>query len=952
MRLFYFVAVFVFLLLINHQLFSSVKPTQSGSGSFSVDFPLYMFSEELLTIEDPAPQLSSEGKIPVIMVHGWNFIGKPSAPGTGFWDPHLNFLLNDPEMRKYFKPYYVKYWSNAVSINVLGGLLRDKIQLAGLHEKPFILIAHSMGGLVSRSLMNEHVFTAGNYAGTTCGDLVKLLVTLGSPHHGSPMANGPARDEKVNFFLKLYMSAIESYVFSETKYNEVNRSDLRWDNYDNLLNYTKYPAERNDWLVNLNTQTIYDPKTICYAATVTGAFKLPPYNTTEDQYQLGAYVQKESLGLDNDGIAPYKSAIFEGHTPKKIRFFNEYNHADIARGKGTETTLFTSVKEDFLEVVPPQIIWPTEAGIILKHSEIKEIRWDAPSSVQTVNIYLSGDHGQTFTKLAENIDASLGLYQWTVPDTNSTQCIIRITKASDEREFTQSLNPFVIYHNLLTFEKPVFRDYFAPNKVNTISWSQKGIAEKVKITYRDSRSGFEKVITEEFAVGQQVNNFNWETDHSIPPTDSAQIIIEMVGLEIYGDTEDYTFRSVPFMMLDIPQITVIDPSSFPSDFDGTEGEKMVVGTYYPIRWQTEGEIKFIKISLCDPAKNVINEIRRKNHAPGLHSAGSTSWKVPALFGDQFYLLFEAGLNDSTITASAYSTYPFRINKQSAITSPDDSAKDVALLPCISAGNLDGSAYYFEIVDSTTSGALYSQTFSSETPEFCFSNRIEYELSAGTSYKLTAWAMFGSIKSYPAQLFFKTGEIGPSLFQAISPVDGDTLWDDSVKFSWNRSVGAEEYFFELFDKNHVLFSEALGRADTLFSVDMDKNGYADTLFWKVTASNNFGEKSVQDYFFNKDHTDISWLADNKSSFGLVCHPNPVNDRAVFQFSLPERGEVYAVKLVVYNLTGQKISVLLNGKISSGSHQISWNPAAEKNSKGIFFTELNVDGVKEVVKMRVE
>jgi len=522
MRSFFAFPVFFFFLLIYQPLFSSVTSLEVDSDSFSVDMPVYEFAEDLLTIEDPAPQLSSEGKIPVIMVHGWSFNGKPAPPGTGYWDFHLNFLLNDPEMRKYFKPYYVKYWSNAVTINELGGLLRDKIQLAGLHEKPFILIAHSMGGLVSRSFMNEQVFTSGNYAGTTCGELVKLLITLGTPHHGSPMANGPARDEKVNFFLKLYMSAIESFVFSETKYNEVNRSDLRWDNYDDLLNYAKYPAERNNWLTNINSRTRFDSKLICYGAIVTGVFKLPPYNTTEDQYQVGSYVQKESLGLDNDGIAPYKSAIFEGHTPKKIRFFNEYNHADIAKGKGNETILFTSVKEDFLEVVPPQIIWPSEAGIVLKHNEIKEIRWDAPSSVQTVNIYFSGDNGQTFTKLAENVDASLRLYQWAVPDTNLTQCFVRITKATDEREYTQSDQPFTIYHNRLSFEKPLARSYFVPDKINPIVWSQFGIANKVKITYRDLKNGFERVIVDDFAVTQQQNTFNWETDHSIPPTNRPQ----------------------------------------------------------------------------------------------------------------------------------------------------------------------------------------------------------------------------------------------------------------------------------------------------------------------------------------------------------------------------------------------------------------------------------------------
>jgi hypothetical protein len=101
-----------------------------------------------------------------------------------------------------------------------------------------------MGGLVSRSFMNEYKYTSGKYIDKKCGENVRLLITLGTPHHGSPMANGPARDNEVDFMMKLTLSTVESMAFKDVKYNEVNRSDLRWDNYDNLLDYNKYPGEK------------------------------------------------------------------------------------------------------------------------------------------------------------------------------------------------------------------------------------------------------------------------------------------------------------------------------------------------------------------------------------------------------------------------------------------------------------------------------------------------------------------------------------------------------------------------------------------------------------------------------------------------------------------------------------------------------------------------------------
>ena len=146
--------------------------------------------DNLLEIEDASPGISLEGRIPLLLIHGWNYDGKPSPPATGQWNNFLNYLLNDPELREFYKPYFVKYWSNSISVNTIAGLLRDRVQQAGFHEKEIVIIAHSMGGLVSRSFMNEYTYTSGRFNGKKCGENVRLLITLGTPHHGSPMANG------------------------------------------------------------------------------------------------------------------------------------------------------------------------------------------------------------------------------------------------------------------------------------------------------------------------------------------------------------------------------------------------------------------------------------------------------------------------------------------------------------------------------------------------------------------------------------------------------------------------------------------------------------------------------------------------------------------------------------------------------------------------------------------
>jgi triacylglycerol esterase/lipase EstA (alpha/beta hydrolase family) len=902
--------------------------------------------DDWLQIEDASPEISLEGRIPLLFIHGWSFSGRPSSPGTGYWEFFKNYLINDPELIKYFKPYYVKYWSNAVSVYELGGLLRNKVEQAGFSERPFVIIGHSMGGLVSRSFMNEYSFKTGINAGKKCGELVKLLITLGSPHHGSPMANGPARDDKVNVILKLTMKAVESIVFSDYKYSDVNRSDLRWDNYDGLLNYIKYPNERNDWLANLNTQTVYDDKLICYAGTVTGKLILSP-SGTEEEYKDGSYLMKESFGFNNDGIVPFQSSSFQGHTPKKIRFFSEYNHADIVKGKGDGLELFNPLKEDLLEIVPPRIIWPTEAGIFVKHSQTRTISWDAPSSIKYVNIYFSGDNGQSYSILVNNFDASSGAFQWSVPDTNLTQCLIKITNSSYEDEFTISANPFAIYHNRLTILNPIVKSYFIPNQTNTISWQQDGIAPSVQLTYFDPKNNYETIIAEEYPVSQQANSFEWAIDKPIPPTDSAFIKIELLNMnKLVWDDEDYIFKSSPFMMLGEPEISVIAPSVYSKDEFGTEGEKLFIDSLYTIKFKTEGDIKYVRISLYDSSMNFISVIKTKNNLPGIHSVGSTKWRVPEFYGNKFYLLFEAGPNTNTINTTAFTTYPFRINLNTSITNPLKGDKSLSLLPCFKIDSVvKATNYHFEIADSATGGNDYKQTFNSPSPELCLPNTIKNELLPGVSYQLSVYAVLDTIKSYPSRVVFQTLKEKPLSFLTLLPVEGDTTEGIDHTFLWNRAVGTWEYQIDISNQKKLLFSDIVGRTDTSISVNLGKSGMPDTLFWKVTASNDYGKTVAESYFFKKNRTgfNIDALGQN-DNFNLIIYPNPFETETTFEYILPVSTKTYQTEITIYNLSGQRIRTLTKYGIANGLQKVIWDGKDESGlyvEKGIYISSLKVD-----------
>ncbi|HNZ71343.1 MAG TPA: T9SS type A sorting domain-containing protein [Prolixibacteraceae bacterium] len=953
----FFASVLLFVVMFFHPVFSTAQTTLKGIADGVAPIKIVQQSEiDYLFIEDPAPDLPLEGRIPILFVHGWNFNGAPAPPGGDAFVAYAGFFLADNELSRFYKPYIVRYWSNALPVTELAGLLRDKMDIMGLNEKPYVLLAHSMGGLISRSLMNEHIFTRGKYAGITCGELARLLITLGTPHHGSPMANYTSRNDRLDPIRDIAMVAlllsIEEFVFSKTPYNKVNRSDLRWDNYDNLMNYSKYPDEKNVWLTNLNSYTLFDSKLVCYAGNIAGELVPPPYDNTDKQYKMAAYVQRRIFNFNNDGIVPRQSALFDGHLPKKTRYFENYDHAQIVRGKTGETILQDSLRKDLLEVVPPLLVSPSQENIIVKHGELFEIQWANPSPVELVNIYFSANNGLTFTKIASNIDAQIQSYQWQVPDTNSVNCIIRVEKAGEEGLFSQSEQPFTIYHNKLDVKNPVAGNYLVQERENTISWEQSGVASGVKITYHDEKNGISKVINENFPAVNGLNTFSWMPEMPLPASDSVFISFEMLDARHGSDTENYIFNSAHFMMLDFPKVTFLSPVENPVDFDGKEGEKLDINNNYTIGYETEGEIKFVKISLCDSSKNIIEIVRRKNHTPGIKSTNSISWRVPELYGDKYFLYIEAGLRESEITCSAYTPYSFRINKSLELLSPLPNDRDISCLPCFSVVPLSGAtSYYFEICDSISGGKDYLKSFSSEDGEVCFSNSVTDELVAGSTYRLTAWAWIDSLKSYPLQTFFSTSAQKPQLFSLLSPAVDDTLWSERVEFSWERAVGANDYLLQLFHEDNLLFSKELARTDTVFVLSMAPEGYRDTIFVNVSARNTWGKQIVESWFFNKDRVTTPHLMFENASFGLSCFPNPMLNNAEITFTLPEANCRLKVDLSLFSIEGKVASSLFDGMLNGGKHAFEINTSQLQLPAGVYFLLLNVDGKREVKKIAI-
>ena len=166
-------------------------------------------------------------------------------------------------------------------------LLQKKIQLLQKSKNlrgKFYIIAHSMGGLVARRYIYKYP------------DVVKGLVTLGTPHHGSPLADS---FKWTGFFIGA-TDAIDNLRPSYLK--EFNQ---------------KFPIKSSPLAEN---GKIYTIRGDCDGNDCFG---------WGGELLFGWTFITQTTNKDNDGLVPFDSAIIEGAT--HIWDFPDFDHFDLVQ---------------------------------------------------------------------------------------------------------------------------------------------------------------------------------------------------------------------------------------------------------------------------------------------------------------------------------------------------------------------------------------------------------------------------------------------------------------------------------------------------------------------------------------------------------------------------------------------------------------------------------------------
>ncbi|KAF0150893.1 MAG: hypothetical protein FD143_2477 [Ignavibacteria bacterium] len=248
----------------------------------------------------------------------------------------------------------------------------------------------------------------------------------------------------------------------------------------------------------------------------------------------------------------------------KIRVFDakDGEPSDVSDSTFTITNQITQT----LEVTSPNGNERWQAGTN------QQITWRS-SGIAKVKIDFTSNNGLTWNTIIDKL-ANTGAYEWNVPNSFSTQCLIRITDADDGDPVDQSNGLFrIVPKPELAVLSPNGGETWTAGKTDTIKWKSTGV-ENVTIEYTPNNGiNWFTIIEKTPSSGSYVTSFS---------TAGTQFKIRITDKENGSpqDESDGTFTVTPE-----PKIVVLEPNGKEEWYSGSSNN---------IKW-TSTNIENVKI---------------------------------------------------------------------------------------------------------------------------------------------------------------------------------------------------------------------------------------------------------------------------------------------------------------------------------------------------------------------
>ena len=311
---------------------------------------------------------------------------------------------------------------------------------------------------------------------------------------------------------------------------------------------------------------------------------------------------------------------------------------------------------------------------------IQTISWNRVGSISFVKLEYSTDGGSIYAPIAAST-SNTGSYSWTIPNTISTTCRVKVSDINDATVNDASNANFKIQAGF-TISSPNGGEVWMVGSSQNITWTTQGTVNFVKLDYStDGGAAYPNVIV---ASVSNTGTYAWTVPDNVSGSARARIS-DIADAEAF-DTSNANFRIRATLTLTAPN----------------GGQQWLVGNVYNVTWNIVGTIPDVKLQYSRDGFLTDNQTISAA-APTGAGSGSYSWTIP----DAISNTMRTRVSDPNDSGSYDdSNADFRVTARFSVTSPNGGEKwDVGSIQNITWTS-SGTVANVKIEYSTNGGATY------------------------------------------------------------------------------------------------------------------------------------------------------------------------------------------------------------------------------------------------------
>ncbi|MDD3876282.1 MAG: T9SS type A sorting domain-containing protein [Bacteroidales bacterium] len=270
---------------------------------------------------------------------------------------------------------------------------------------------------------------------------------------------------------------------------------------------------------------------------------------------------------------------------------------DLPSIKDSSNNIFSIIPPDFALISPENndAFYPGQTTLI---------EWFA-NNISSLNIDYSYDAGVSWHSVAQNVPATQNSYSWQIPNTPSTQCLVKISDFNDVQHFCISGNFEIMNLPTLEIVSPNGGELLIAGSVFEITWSGTYINDGINIEY-STNNGIDWFYIDWAQGTQNGGSYFWNVPYIV--SNSVLIRIKMWNLPSVFDASDAVFSVA------LPSFALIQPNG---------GDYFYATQQTDIEWSALNS-NFIRINYSIDNGNTWQLISDSVSA----SQGIFSWTIP------------------------------------------------------------------------------------------------------------------------------------------------------------------------------------------------------------------------------------------------------------------------------------------------------------------------------------